>query len=116
MGIALLGMEIAGSSSADPGDATDRPMTASPIKHVIVIIGENQSFDHLYGTHLRPAEPSRLPLLAPLSFQPTRLGFDRDQAPVPTWIGAPNSRALSLDAHGAASVAPDTAPRSIHDR
>jgi len=42
--IALLGTGIAGSaSSADPGAAADRPATASPIKHVIVVIGENQT-------------------------------------------------------------------------
>ena len=57
--IALLGMGITGSaSSADPGAATDRPTTASPIKHVIVVIGENQSFDHLYGTHVPPSGDS----------------------------------------------------------
>ena len=57
--IALLGTGIAGSaSSADPGAATDRPTTASPIKHVIVVIGENQSFDHLYGTHVPPSGDS----------------------------------------------------------
>jgi phospholipase C len=57
--IALLGMGIAGSaSSADRGAATDRPTTASPIKHVIVVIGENQSFDHLYGTHVPPSGDS----------------------------------------------------------
>ena len=26
--------------------------TTSPIKHVIVIIGENRTFDHLYGTYI----------------------------------------------------------------
>ena len=57
--IALLDTGIAGSpSSADPGAATDRPTTASPIKHVIVVIGENQSFDHLYGTHVPPSGDS----------------------------------------------------------
>ena len=54
--IALLGTGIAGSaSSADPGAAAGRPTTASPIKHVIVVIGENQSFDHLCGTHVPPS-------------------------------------------------------------
>jgi hypothetical protein len=57
--IALLGMGIAGSaSSAEPGAATDRPTTASPIKHVIVVIGENRSFDHLHGTHVPPSGDS----------------------------------------------------------
>jgi hypothetical protein len=54
------------------------------------------------------AEPSRLPLRAPLSFQPTPLEFDRDQTPMPTWIGAPNNRALSLDGHGGGSTEHDT--------
>src|SRR5277367_3251780 len=27
------------------------PTTASPIKHVIVIIGENRSFDHVFATY-----------------------------------------------------------------
>jgi phospholipase C len=59
LAIALLGMGIAGSpSSADPGAATDRPTTASPIKHVIVVTGENQSFDHVYGTHVPPSGDS----------------------------------------------------------
>ena len=28
-----------------------QPGTASPIKHVIVIIGENRTFDHIFATH-----------------------------------------------------------------
>jgi phospholipase C len=28
-----------------------KPTTATPIQHVIVIIGENRSFDHVYGTY-----------------------------------------------------------------
>src|SRR5215470_12180839 len=57
--IASLGLGIAGSaSSADPGAATARPTTASPIEHVIIVIGENQSFDHLYGTHVPPSGDS----------------------------------------------------------
>ena len=37
-------MPAAAQSSADA-------KTASPIKHVIVIIGENRSFDHVYATY-----------------------------------------------------------------
>jgi len=29
----------------------DNHKTASPIKHVIVIIGENRTFDHLFATY-----------------------------------------------------------------
>src|SRR6516225_4304668 len=36
---------------ADPDTATDRLKTATPIKHVIIIVGENRSFDHLFATY-----------------------------------------------------------------
>lgn len=29
--------------------------TQSPIKHVIVLIGENRTFDHLFATYVAPA-------------------------------------------------------------
>ena len=57
--VALLGMGIGGSASiADPGAATDLAETASPIKYVIIVIGENQSFDHVYGTYVPPSGDS----------------------------------------------------------
>jgi phospholipase C len=36
----------------DGGDDADRHNTATPIKHVIVIIGENRTFDNIYGTYV----------------------------------------------------------------
>jgi phospholipase C len=36
--------------AADPGKAVDKIKTASPIKHVIIIVGENRSFDHVFAT------------------------------------------------------------------
>jgi phospholipase C len=36
----------------DPDRGVDRIPTASPIKHVIVIVGENRSFDHLFATYV----------------------------------------------------------------
>jgi phospholipase C len=38
------------SLAADPDKPVDAINTASPIKHLIVIIGENRSFDHVFGT------------------------------------------------------------------
>jgi hypothetical protein len=34
------------------------PATATPIKHVIIVIGENRSFDNLFGTY-QPADKSQ---------------------------------------------------------
>ena len=47
---------IAGAPSHDDGqhepDAAARARTVTPIKHVIVIIGENRTFDNVYGTYV----------------------------------------------------------------
>jgi len=37
--------------AAGPDKAVDALKTATPIKHVIIIIGENRSFDHLFATY-----------------------------------------------------------------
>src|SRR5260370_14873818 len=52
---------LAASFNSTPGQANKAPKgdanTATPIKHVIVIVGENRSFDHLFATYLpRPGE------------------------------------------------------------
>ena len=49
---------------ADPDATTNLPKTATPIKHVIVVIGENRSFDHLYGTYVPKSGDSILNLLS----------------------------------------------------
>ncbi len=45
-----------GTARADNGhgkdDDANRNTTATPIKHVIIIVGENRSFDHLYATYV----------------------------------------------------------------
>jgi phospholipase C len=43
---------ISSQAGADPDKSVDRIPTASPIKHVIIIVGENRSFDHLFATYV----------------------------------------------------------------
>jgi phospholipase C len=43
---------VASSYAAHPPTSVDQIPTASPIKHVIIIVGENRSFDHLFATYL----------------------------------------------------------------
>src|ERR1700720_2392260 len=38
--------------------------TTTPIKHVIIIVGENRSFDHLFATYVSPSGDSVLNLLS----------------------------------------------------
>jgi phospholipase C len=45
-------------------DDVDRRKTASPIKHVIVVIGENRTFDHLFATYKPRGENSVSNLLS----------------------------------------------------
>ena len=40
------------ASAAPPQEFRDNRGTRSPIKHVIVIIGENRSFDHVFATYV----------------------------------------------------------------
>lgn len=37
--------------AADPDSGSDRQNTATPIKHVVIIIGENRTFDHVFGAY-----------------------------------------------------------------
>jgi phospholipase C len=53
VGVSLISI-IANLGASTPAAAERKPATpVSPIQHVIVIIGENRTFDHVYGT-LRP--------------------------------------------------------------
>jgi phospholipase C len=55
----------AACSSHQSVDVTcTEPATASPIKHVIVLIGENRSFDHTFGTYVPVAGQSVSNLLS----------------------------------------------------
>ncbi len=51
--LALLvsGIGSSAQAQADPDKAVDTIKTATPIKHVIIIVGENRSFDHLFATY-----------------------------------------------------------------
>jgi len=53
--VAALGAFTANGGAADPDKSVDKISTATPIKHVIVVIAENSSFDHAFGT-FRPRE------------------------------------------------------------
>jgi phospholipase C len=46
---------IAGPALAAPAHGANDNRTTTPIKHVIVIVGENRSFDHLFATYVSPS-------------------------------------------------------------
>lgn len=49
--VALMSVAIPASSQNEHPDAADHPDTATPIKHVVVIIGENHTFDNIFATY-----------------------------------------------------------------
>src|SRR6266851_1499515 len=55
-GSMLLSLAATCPAGAVPLDANDQS-TTTPIQHVVVIIGENRTFDHIYGAYRpRPGE------------------------------------------------------------
>src|SRR5215471_6261175 len=51
--VALISMAIPVlSQKASVDTAADQQTTATPVKHVIVLIGENRTFDHLFATYV----------------------------------------------------------------
>jgi phospholipase C len=51
LALSALGSGATGHAASDPDQTVDSIPTASPIKHVIIIVGENRSFDHLFATY-----------------------------------------------------------------
>jgi phospholipase C len=49
--ISVFGFGAPARAGNDPNNAVDAIKTATPIKHVIIIVGENRSFDHLFATY-----------------------------------------------------------------
>jgi phospholipase C len=57
--VAIAGCAASGSAATGPTQAPDRSgNTATPIKHVIIVIGENRSFDNLFATY-QPRDASQ---------------------------------------------------------
>ncbi|WP_144159364.1 phospholipase C [Paraburkholderia sp. BCC1885] len=66
------------SSTTPPAaavSAEDALQTSTPIKHVVVIFGENESFDHYFGTYPNAANPEGEPVFNAAAGTPTVNGL-----------------------------------------
>jgi len=61
--------------AASPQDALP---TSTPIKHVVVIFGENESFDHYFGTYPHATNPPGEPVFTAAQNTPAVNGFTPD--------------------------------------
>jgi phospholipase C len=83
--VTLLTLAACGSNSSNNSTASSTPtptvsaqdalQTSTPIKHVVVIFGENESFDHYFGTYPNAANPEGEPSFMPVSGTPTVNGL-----------------------------------------
>jgi phospholipase C len=58
--ISVFGFGVPARAGDDQDKPVDKIKTATPIKHVIIIVGENRSFDHLYATYVPKHERERV--------------------------------------------------------
>jgi phospholipase C len=93
--VALFQFTIGASlvSAAPPDDQRDRH-THTPIKHVIVIIGENRSFDHVFATYV-PKDGQHVDNL--LSKGIIKLNDNKDAVPGPNFDKAHQLAATDTD-------------------
>ena len=82
-------------------DMTSIPLIpATPIKHVIVIIGENRSFDHVYATYKSPSGDFVSNLLS-------KGIINADGTPGPNFLNAATSERRSIPQPDLVSAEPD---------
>jgi phospholipase C len=74
----LLALSACGSSNSNPSKLVspqDNLATATPIKHVVVIFGENRSFDNYFGTYPTASNPAGEPVFTSAAGTPTVNGL-----------------------------------------
>jgi len=54
--LSAIGVAACGGGDSGTSDTVPTSDTASPIKHVIIVVGENRSFDHVFATYV-PQHP-----------------------------------------------------------
>src|SRR5580692_2192135 len=78
LAVTMLMLAACGSSdNKTPAvSAQDALTTATPIKHVVVIFGENESFDHYFGTYPKATNPPGQPRFTALPGTPSANNYE----------------------------------------
>jgi len=74
LSVCLVAAMVAGPVLA-PAASASNPKTATPIKHIVIIFGENRSFDHYFGTYPNALNPKGEPQFHALPNTPTVNGL-----------------------------------------
>jgi len=63
--LSILGLGSSARAQSDPDNPVDAIPTATPIKHVIIIVGENRSFEHLFAAYVPKKKNDKILNLCP---------------------------------------------------
>ena len=74
LSVCLVAAMVAGPAIAPAANAAE-PKTATPIKHLVIIFGENRSFDHYFGTYPNAMNPKGEPQFHALPNTPSVNGL-----------------------------------------
>jgi phospholipase C len=106
--LAMVCLGGAGGFAADPDKAVDKIHTATPIKHVLIIVGENRCFDHLYATYVPKNRDERV-----LNLLSERI-INADGSPGKNFAKAHQFRVTSAPNNGKYFVSVDLKNKSLY--
>jgi phospholipase C len=102
--LGLLAMQSGIAGAGGWSDPNSFP-TTTPIKHLVVIFGENISFDHYFGTYPNATNPSGEPRFTPSAWTPTVNGLSGG-------LLSANPNFLNISGNGAGAANPFRLDRS----
>jgi phospholipase C len=103
--VLVLMVMCTGVAPANGANDDSAVKTATPIQHLVVIFGENNSFDHYYGTYPNATNPSGEPKFTPLPSTPDVNGLNGG-------LLTENPNALNEAANGTGATNPFRLDRS----
>jgi phospholipase C len=110
------------STTGSPGGSNlseqDKLPTATPIKHLVVIFGENESFDHYFGAYPQASNPAGEPSFVAASGTPQVNGYEKNAALLtanPNTTNASNLAAASAAGFSASFMNPFRIDRTQFD-
>ncbi len=109
LGASIAAVAISGSAqAADPDKTVDQIKTASPIKHVVIIVGENRSFDHLFATYVPKSRGEKVSNLLSKNI------INADGTPGPNFAKAHQYQITSAPNNGKYFISADLANKSLY--
>jgi phospholipase C len=108
LALSAFGLGSSAQAQGDPDKAVDKIKTATPIKHVIIIVGENRSFDHIFATYEPRHRDERV-----LNLLSERI-INEDGSPGPNFAKAHQFRIVSAPNGGKFFISADMAQKQLY--